>query len=181
MTCIVGIIEKGKRTVIGGDSAGVAGLDITIRKDVKVFKVQEFVIGCTSSFRMIQLIRFSFNPPKKYDDEDIYKYMCTSFIDALRDCLKKGGYARRENEEEKGGCFLVAWKDRLFQINSDYQVGESIDNHDSVGCGESFALGALDAMDEGITMTTEEKVKKALEVATYRSAGVRPPYTILST
>ena len=65
MTCIVGYLDKKtKKVTIGGDSAGVAGLDITIRKDEKVFKVDNFIIGCTSSFRMIQLLRFSFKPPE---------------------------------------------------------------------------------------------------------------------
>ena len=36
MTCIVGYLDKKtKKVTIGGDSAGVAGLDITIRKDEK--------------------------------------------------------------------------------------------------------------------------------------------------
>ena len=38
MTCIAAIAEKGK-VYIGGDSAGVAGLDLTIRADEKVFKI----------------------------------------------------------------------------------------------------------------------------------------------
>ena len=42
MTCIVGYLDKKtKKVTIGGDSAGVAGLDITIRKDEKVFKVKQ--------------------------------------------------------------------------------------------------------------------------------------------
>lgn len=63
MTCIVEIVEK-DRVYIGGDSAGVSDLDITMRKDVKVFRVGDFVFGCTSSFRMMQIIRFSFKPQR---------------------------------------------------------------------------------------------------------------------
>ena len=55
MTCIVGLIHEDK-VYIGADSAGAANGNITIRKDKKVFKVGEFIFGCTSSFRMIQLI-----------------------------------------------------------------------------------------------------------------------------
>lgn len=57
MTCIIGLI-KNKKVYIGGDSAGVDGLNITIRKDSKVFKINKFIIGYTSSFRMGQLLRF---------------------------------------------------------------------------------------------------------------------------
>lgn len=175
MTCIVGYIDKiNNKTYIGGDSAGVSWLDVSIRKDVKVFKVGEFVIGCTSSFRMIQLLRFSFTPPKKYEDDDIYKYMCTEFVNQLRRCFKDGGYARRD------GVFLVGWKNRLFSIQGDYQVGESEKDYDSVGCGETYALGALDAL-EGNDMNIQGKIKTALYIAAYRSGGVRPPFIIEST
>jgi ATP-dependent protease HslVU (ClpYQ) peptidase subunit len=177
MTCIVGVIEK-KKVYIGGDSAGVSGLDVTIRKDTKVFKVGDFVIGCTSSFRMIQLIRFSFSPPKMHDGDDVYRYMCTQFVDALRSCFKTGGFAEKSNDVESGGTFLVGYKGRLFQIFDDYQVGESIHEHDSCGCGQKYALGALAAMNK--KLPAEERIRKALEISAHHSGGVRPPFIIES-
>lgn len=181
MTCIVGYIDrKAKKTHIGADSAGVSGLNITVRKDVKVFKVGEFVIGCTSSFRMIQLLRFSFNPPKRYDEDDIYKYMCTTFVNELRNCFKGGGFAELDKNVESGGTFLVACKDRLFFIANDYQVGESERDYQSCGCGESFALGALDALVAS-EIDVKEKIITALTIAAYRSGGVRAPFNIETT
>lgn len=178
MTCIVGYIQKGK-TFIGADSAGVSGLNVTIRKDPKVFKIGDFVIGCTSSFRMIQLIRFSFLPPKKHDDIDSFQYMCTSFINELRKCFKEGGFAAKDKEVESGGTFLVGFKGRLFMIGSDYQIAESEEGYDAVGCGDCYALGALDMVDK--KMSAPEIINKVLAVAAYRSGGVRPPFIIEST
>jgi len=178
MTCIVGYVQKGK-TFIGADSAGVAGMNVTIRKDPKVFKVGEFVIGCTSSFRMIQLIRFTFQPAKKHDDTDTFQYMCTSFINELRKCFKEGGFAARDKDVESGGTFLVGYKGRLFMIGSDYQVAENEEGYDSVGCGESFALGALDMADK--KMSAIDIINRALAIAAHRSGGVRPPFIIEST
>jgi ATP-dependent protease HslVU (ClpYQ) peptidase subunit len=177
MTLIVGIIDK-EKVYIGADSAGVAGLDITTRKDAKVFKKGDFVIGCTSSFRMIQLIRFSFNLPKRYDNQDVYEYMCTSFVNELRNVFKNGGFARRDNEVESGGFFLVGYKGRLFTIQGDYQVAEGEKPYDAVGCAESYALGALDVMDQ--TLGASERITRALEIGVYRSGGVRPPFIIES-
>jgi hypothetical protein len=100
MTCIVGLIDNGK-VWMGGDSAGVSGLDVTVRKDPKVFKNGDFLIGYTSSFRMGQLLRFKFNPPKYYAEQhnnDEYQYMCTDFIEAIRICLKAGGYSKVLNK-----------------------------------------------------------------------------------
>lgn len=181
MTCIVGYVENGT-VFIGGDSAGVAGLDITIRQDTKVFKVGEFLIGYTSSFRMGQLLRFNLKLPEHREDKkDVYEYMCTDFIDAVRKCLKDGGYARKNNEEERGGVFLVGYKGRLFQIEGDYQVGESLVNYNAAGCGDSYAKGALYATRENShDVDSKEKVLIALNAAAEHSAGVAAPFSVLS-
>lgn len=93
MTCVVGYVHDGAVYMVA-DSAGVAGSGAyVLRRDPKIFRLGDFLIGYTSSFRMGQLLRYNFEPPRRYDDEDIYTYMCTRFINAVRDCLKSGGYA----------------------------------------------------------------------------------------
>lgn len=177
MTCIVGIAKDGK-VFIGGDSAGVAGLDITVREDRKVFKNQSFIMGFTSSFRMGQLLRYSFTPPVRHPDEDIMQYMVTKFINAVRDCLKTGGYASKDSEVENGGVFLVGYEGRLFYIDSDYQVGESACGYEAVGCGDAYAKGALFASSE---LSPDERLKTALKAASMHSAGVCGPFHFEST
>lgn len=173
---------------MGGDSAGVSGLDVTIRKDQKVFKNGDFLIGYTSSFRMGQLLRFKFNPSKYYAEQysnDPYKYMCTAFIDAVRECLKSGGYTTIKSNEEEDGTFLVGFDGRLFCVGGDFQVGESNDDYDYVGCGEDYAKGSLFSM-LGINSLLDEKdkyspgyiIEEALKTAEYFSAGVRGPFVI---
>ncbi len=181
MTCIVGMIDKKrKRVIIGGDSAGVANSNIYIRKDAKVFKNGDFVIGCTSSFRMIQLLRFSFIPPE-VNNKDIYEYMCTDFINAVRKCFKTGGYLQKYTDgDEKGGTFLIAYKNRLFKVENDFQVAENLNGINSCGCGMDFALGALHAMSKQ-KISTEQKVLNALESAEFLSTAVRRPFVLIST
>ena len=58
MTCIVGLVHEGV-VYIGGDSAGVGGMSLTVRADEKVFQNGEFLMGFTTSFRMGQLLRYS--------------------------------------------------------------------------------------------------------------------------
>jgi len=176
MTCIVGLIDEGK-VYMGGDSAGVAGLDIVTRKDAKVFKNGPFLIGYTSSFRMGQLLRFKLNPPKRYEDVDIFKFMVVDFIEAVRECLKAGGYARVNNNEEKGGFFLVGYEGRLFEVESDFQIGEVEKGYIACGCGQSFALGSL-YQTEG-QKNPKKRILSALSAAQEFSAGVREPFHIL--
>jgi ATP-dependent protease HslVU (ClpYQ) peptidase subunit len=181
MTCIVGILDKQlKQVVIGGDSAESNGCSLSIRKDTKVFENGDFVIGCTSSFRMIQLLRFSFKPPK-IKSKDIYEYMCTDFINAVRSCFIDGGFTEKNSGgAETGGNFLVAYKDRLFKIQCDFQVSENLNGIDAVGCGADFALGALFSLSEQ-NMTTKDKVLKALEAAEFLALGVGRPFVICCT
>jgi hypothetical protein len=181
MTCIVGMLHDGKVS-IGADSAGVAGLDITIRKDPKVFKTGDFLIGCTSSFRMIELLQFSLKV-KERGDKEIYEYMCTDFINGVRKCFKKGGYIQKFSAgDEKGGSFLVGYEGRLFKIGNDFQVGESSENYDSVGCGEDYAKGSLfestSSRNVGTSFSTEDRITRALETAEKFSGGVQGPFII---
>jgi len=180
MTCIVGYIDKQNKSVtIGADSAAVSDADITIRKDVKVFKNKDFVIGCTSSFRMIQLLRFSFKPPEI--TKDLYEYMCTDFIDEVRECFRRGGYLQKDEKgDEKGGSFLVAYKDRILSIEDDFQVGESVDQFAAIGCGAQYALGTLYTIEK-MVLPSNDKVMLALKSASYFSGAVQEPFILEST
>lgn len=181
MTCVVGMIDKvSKKVIMGADSQGSNGLNKTTRKDVKIFKNKDFVIGCTSSYRMVQLLRFSFTPPP-IDGKDVYEYMCSDFINKVRECFKDGGYLQKDNGgDDKGGTFLVGYKDRLFKIEGDFQVGESAEGFYSCGCGEDFALGSLYTTRKEY-IPTKNKVLKALESAEYLALGVGKPFVILTT
>ena len=161
MTCIVGIAEGGK-VYIGGDSTAAGGYALTVRADRKVFRNGDFVMGFTTSFRMGQLLHHSFSPPKRHPDTGVDKFMVTDFVNAVRQCLKDGGYAERHNEAERGGVFLVG-----------YQVGEAADSFDAVGCGGQIAQGALFANPAG---PPRERLRIALEAAEHFSAGVRGPF-----
>ena len=179
MTCIVGIVSKGK-TYLGGDSAGVAGLDITIRKDKKVFHNGEMVMGFTSSFRMGQVLQYDFIHPE-IDTDDLMAYMVKSFIPALRECFKKAGYAKVDSNRESGGCFLVGVRGRLFQVDSDFQVGENVCGYAAVGCGENYAYGSLFTSAEGADLKPKWRLEKALEAAAEFSGGVVAPFNFVHT
>jgi hypothetical protein len=63
MTAVVGLVHNG--TVhLGGDSAAPQGWDLIVRADPKVFTVGPYAIGFTTSWRMGQVLRWSFKPPK---------------------------------------------------------------------------------------------------------------------
>lgn len=175
MTCIVGLTSKGK-VYIGADSAGVAGLNLQVRADCKVFTTKEFAFGFCGSFRMGQLLRYSFKPPRRHPETDLYKYMVTDFINEVRKTLKDGGYAAKKDDIEKGGFFLVGHAGRLFYIESDYQVGEAATPYNATGCGAPFAIGSLFS-SKG---EAEKRIREALDAAEANSAGVRGPFHVVN-
>lgn len=177
MTAIVGVVHD-SQVHIGGDSAGVSGWSLTVRADSKVFINGPYVMGFTSSFRMGQLLRYALTPPEPAGD--LERFMATTFIDAVRECLKTGGWAAKENEREEGGVFLVGIAGRLFRVDSDYHVGEAVDGFDAVGCGEEVALGALYATARS-RMAPQRRIKLALEAAERFSAGVRGPFAYVTS
>jgi len=185
MTCIVGYIEKNKTETIiylGGDSSGVYGTHITLREDPKVFKKgNKFLIGFTSSFRMGQLLMSSkFEPPKQKEKQTELDYMITDFVDEVRKVFDENGYMKKENNQEEGGIFIVAYKDKLYQIESDFQVGVNILPYDACGSGEDYAKGALYSLVNFSTLTNGEKiVEKALEASANFNSAVSKPFNIV--
>jgi len=178
MTCIVALKTNGGRILMGADSAGVcAGYAFHSRNDPKIYRVGGMLIGFTTSFRMGQLLGYSLSLPAKHDDVSVEKYMATEFIDAVRNCLKTGGWAKKNSEEESGGNFLVAYRGRIFQIFDDYQVSERMEQYDATGCGFELALGSL-YTSEGLIDNPEIRVRTALQAASSFSAGVSSPFLI---
>jgi ATP-dependent protease HslVU (ClpYQ) peptidase subunit len=176
MTCIVGLVDKGK-VYIGGDSAGVGDYNLTVRADEKVFINEDFIMGFTSSFRMGQLLRYKFKKPYHFPNVSDDEYMVTTFVDAVRDCLKQGGYARNNSGEESGGTFLVGYNGNLYAIYDDYQVAKFKDGFAAVGSGSQIALGSLYSTDG---KEPEERIRLALEASERFNAAVRSPFVILS-
>lgn len=175
MTCIVGVAQDGGVT-IGGDSASVGGWDLTISNVPKVWAENGWAFGFTSSWRMGQLLRWSFTPPP-IEEGPLERYMATTFIDGVRRCLKDGGYAKVESNREEGGDFLVGHAGRLFSVAADFQVMEPAGGLAAVGCGHAFALGAMRALPR---QPAKSRVRRALEIAADSSAGVAGPFTIVN-
>ena len=182
MTCIVSL-KQDKKIYIGGDTAAVAGLSVNVRLDTKVFKNKKMLIGYAGSYRLGQLMRFAFKPPKHEKGKDDYEYMCVDVIRSIQKCFAKHGFdgQNKKDEKETSGQMLIAYKGTLYEIYEDYQVGISADPYISIGCGSDLALGAmyaLHASPNGSKLPPEEKIKIALSAAAKFSGGVLPPFNI---
>lgn len=175
MTCVIGLVYNNK-VWMGADSASInaTSLESDICLFPKIFKVKNFLIGYTTSWRMGQLLAHSLKLPP-INNKDILKYMTTSFISAAIKCFEGGKWLGKENNQVSGGTFLVGINGRLFRIQDDFAVLESTYGFDAVGCGEQFAKGAMHASK---IQDPSKKITAALEAAEAFSAGVQRPFHI---
>lgn len=178
MTCVAGLIHDG-RVWIGADSAGITGQDLRVRSDAKVFHNGPCVIGFAGSFRVGQILRYQFAPPKHPRGMDGHEYMVKLFVTALRITHQVSGCSSKDNEEESfEGDILVGYRGELYQIGADYQVGCYADGFAAIGTGDRVALGVL-YVTKGID--PRRRLLKALEAAERFSTSVRAPFVIESS
>jgi hypothetical protein len=130
---------------------------------------------------MGQLLRHSLVLPSISGELD--KWMCTAFIDAVRDVLKMGGFAQSDRGAESGGTFMVGLRGRLFTVHGDFQVCEDREPWAAVGCGHEVALGSLwtTAQNPELRGDPEARIRLALDAAENYCTGVRSPFEICST
>jgi ATP-dependent protease HslVU (ClpYQ) peptidase subunit len=182
MTCIVAIAQNGT-VYMGSDHAASDDKSgwILSRREPKVFKVGQYGIAFTDSFRMGQILQYNWVPPKytpTKTNSGLDKFMRTKFIDSVKQAFKDNGYGTiGGSEEDTGGIFIVGVEGRIFTIDEDFHVGENIVNYMAEGSGGMFALGALHATKH--QKNPKMRVKAALEAASEFSMSVAPPFTYI--
>ena len=152
------------------------------RRDPKIYAVGPMLIGFTSSFRMGQLLGYSLSVPAQLEDVSTEKFMASVFVDAVRQCMKAGGYTKTEHGVESGGRFLTAYRGRIFEVCDDFQVAEARVPYAAIGCGFELALGSLYTSgkldDPKGLIDPRDRVHAALEAAEMFSAAVRRPFQV---
>jgi ATP-dependent protease HslVU (ClpYQ) peptidase subunit len=183
MTCIVAIAQNGT-VYMGSDHAASDDKSgwIVSRKEPKCFKTGQYGIAFTDSFRMGQILQYSWTPPKytpTKTNSGLDKFMRTKFIDSVKQAFKDNGYGSigSSSEEDTGGIFIVGLEGRLFTIDEDFHVGEAVVNYMAEGSGGQIALGALHATKN--QKNPKLRLKAALEAATEFNMSVAAPYTYI--
>ncbi len=183
MTWVAGFIENGQ-AFIGADSAGSMGTYIESRPNSKIFFNGKYLFGCSGSFRGMQILRYDFEPPPvPVDCMDIDRFIVTVWIKKLRECVRAAGYMSFTSGQEEGiESFLVAWRDRIWSIYPDFQIGHLNNDFYAVGSGTQVARGALYVLNrQKKRLRPVQRLTLALEAAAECDSAVRAPFTILNT
>jgi hypothetical protein len=185
MTCVVALVD-GNKVYMGGDAAASddkTGL-IFQRTDAKVFKVGQFGIGFIDSFRMGQILQYSWTPPvykPTKGNKNLDKFLRTRFVDSIRNAFREHGFGNFSNNDDgdQGGVFIFAVQEtgRIFTVDSDFHIGEIDVPFVAEGGGQELALGSL--FSTNLIKTPRKRVRMALEAAAKFNMSVRPPFTII--
>ena len=186
MTAVVALIHENK-VLLGGDSAASdekSGL-IFQRVDQKVFKVGQFGIAFVDSFRMGQILQYSWTPPiykPTTGFKNLDKFMRTKFIESIKESFKEHGYGNQApgtEDGDEGGVFLIAVQGagRIFVMDTDFHIGEADVQYMAEGSGQMLALGSL--FSTSSVKAPRKRVRVALEAAAKFNMNVRPPFTII--
>lgn len=187
MTCIVAL-SVGNKVILGGDSAASdekSGL-ILQTTDPKVFKVGQYGIGFVDSFRMGQILQYSWTPPvykptKGFKNLD--KFMRTKFIQSIKEAFQEHGYGRFGNnapeDGDEGGIIIIAVQNtgKIFIMDVDFHISEVDMEYLAEGSGQQVALGSLHST--ATVKTPRKRVRMALEASTKFIMSVRGPFTII--
>jgi len=179
MTCIVGI-ERDGILWIGADSAAFKDDEINIRTDPKVWRAGEFLYGFSGSFRVGQVLRWGFKPPRNTRGTDM-EYMVMDFVDDLKDFLSdKGLLVRGDSFDSYDAEIVIGFRSRFYVIESDFNVSAKADPYIASGSGAHYALGALYALFEQESLSPEQILHQALGASSYFCPSVKPPLSIIS-
>jgi len=188
MTIIVGLVSDDGTVVIGSDSAATAedALELhTAAADSgpKVFAHPAgFMVGFCGSFRVGQLVRHCFSVVPALKSQEPMAYLVGPFTKALRKCLKDSGCLETENGiETMDASLLLAYKNKLYVIQSDFQVSEPFHGYTAIGSGSAAALGSLYANKDLGVISAYDAALAAMLAAESVTPSVRGPFYVLES
>jgi len=174
MTCVVGYIDKkNHRTYLAADSCVTDFWTAwKLKRGDKIItrtgcvKGGAIMFGIAGEDRISNVLRHDLVLPdhtsRKMTAE---KYINGPFLAALRKACKDAGFSKiHHNEETIDSHMLIAYHNKLYVIYEGFAVDEMDSPYHAIGCGYSFAFGALAAM-EGTSLTPKVRAKKAVLAA----------------
>jgi ATP-dependent protease HslVU (ClpYQ) peptidase subunit len=181
MTCIAAIVDKNGVGHIACDSVGSNGFSRSFYSTKKIFSVGNILFGFTGSYRLGQLLQYRLDLPQATVDQNLDQYMNIHFMDSIRSTLKDHGYLHVEdNEESLEGEFLVVFSGRIFTVQSDMSILESMDKFEATGSGEDYARATMNTLVEYGVEDTKLILTEAIETATKYVPSVGGEIHILS-
>ena len=158
MTCCIGY-KTNKKIYFISDTQGSNDDNKEIRLDPKIFKMNNMLFATCGSFRMRDVLRYELDIPKLKIGEDIDRYIRTTVINAIRDLFVDKGICIKTDETDLAspGDILINIKDKIYKIESDFQVGEINKPYVAIGCGAREAMAAMSMYERFFNLPETKK------------------------
>lgn len=180
MTCIVGLIDN-NTIYLGSDSCiSSSAFKFYTPSYTKVFLRQNILFGISGDVRYNDIIKYRLSVPYHREDKTNIEYLCTDFIDSLRQALEKAKYSLEEDAVASvpyKSTLLLGYRNKLYCIFYDYSVLEFSDFY-SIGSGSDFVLGSLETT-KNLGFDPKKRIELALEAACKFSVGCALPFNII--
>lgn len=180
MTCIVAI-KTPDGFCFCGDGLATDGHHAFYTKNAKVWVQGEMILGACGSPRFSQLVRYGFTIPEHPVGMDTMTYLVDVFIEALRERLTKGEWAK--DKEDVAAALIIGYRGCLIDMDSELSFSEPVADFCSVGSGRDVALGSLGTtarFAKRLKLTPQQRVEIALEEAATHCITVGGPFTTIT-
>lgn len=145
MTTIVGVVKNG-HVILGADSQVTSQTRPNMHpKMQKITNNNGYLIAGSGDSTPCDILQHIFIPPVPTITErkDLYKFMITKFVPAMRETLDENGYKLDGSDKDAGFDMLFAFDGEIFEIDSDFSVLLNGEGIYGIGSGSPFAIGAL--------------------------------------
>lgn len=166
MTCIVGFIDSKEKTMkLVSDSRSSYGNGFYTNKNEfreKVFTKGKFVIGCSGSALLNQIIRYDFKVPPQKKGKETKSYLVSEFIPALKKSIEQSGGEKQGSKGIMDGRLILGYKGTIFTLDSNYCIIEVGNKFTCIGSGSLLAYGSLETPND---LSDINKAKQAINIA----------------
>lgn len=191
-TCIVGISQDGV-VWLGSDSLETYGDYFIFDCGTKLFSKPKakMIMGGAGSSSVLDVIRFSFQPPKHEKAMNDYEYMTTIFVKVLYDCLEnesalerksasaKDSISRGSGDEDNDIDLLIGYNGRLYWVTDNSATPISCEFM-AIGSGKEVAVGSLYTTNK-TQKNPERRLLLALSASEFFINSVRRPFYIINS
>jgi hypothetical protein len=177
MTVVAGLVQE-STVYMGSDSLSVSeDGSACIDPTPKVFRVGDYLFGCSGYPRLKQLLRYCYSsvPQVSAESHDaLTGYMVNTFIRELQNFFSLHNFS--DEFKQESNAILIGLQGRLFCLYSDYNLEECKHPYNAIGCAADIALGSLRTTARtGIKPI--ERLRLALDASEHLNAHVKRPFT----
>lgn len=172
MTTIVGVVKNG-HVILGADSQVTSQSRPNMHpKMQKITNNNGYLIAGSGDSTPCDILQHTFIPPVPTiaERKDLYKFMITKFVPAMREALDENGYKLDGVDKDAGFDMLFAFDGEIFEIDSDFSVLLNGEGIYGIGSGSPFAIGAL---------SMGGTVEQSLEIAVKNDIYTSGPFQIV--